>query len=687
MTVTTLEQIRNEFLHEAESAPKLFKDLAKVEQYIAESYKTRALIELIQNADDAGATDFGFHNINGGFIVGNNGRTFTLEDVEALCRSGSSNKQRGGSTIGYRGIGFKSVVNIANRILIYSGDFSFYFDRSQTKNCLKVDVDVPLIRVPHLIEINGNELFEEVFQLKVKFNYTTVFVFQDVIENISLAELSNFDKSSLLFLNNLKSLVINFKEVNRKIFVTQLNNNYENKTQIRITEENEEDEWEVETSKNNRADRVAYKKINGEIVPALLKESVIHSFTPTNEFAGGYIKINGDYTTDPSRKTVDFDELSTKSFQNSIDTIVSSVISILNGNLKRKGFFTPFINIQLLESSRFKTMLFKGIQTNIEKLEIVTQSGISENFTSIRTKPEWLNYEDYEKLCFESIVPIPKEMISVYPELFSFLGILNVRTLNLDEAIQRINVAGVSVIGAAQVFDKIIKQYRYDLSTDKIEKLKELDIFPVNDVSVKATEIKNASVIHNEFMAYLRNNSDGADIAMVLKKMGIELERELVTNNQTGKLFNYLIERKQDTLFTAFKNEPTIKKWRSAEQNAAEYLRSLTIVLSVKDVTQANLGYDLEVMLSNGKRLYIEVKSVSSFSEPFKISNNEYTSAHSYGNDYYIAIVINDDAFIIKFVPNPLKALSFEKKCERWSWYCEQYVSDLQETNEVFIIK
>ncbi len=131
MTIKPLEQLRNEFLHEAQSAPKLFKDLAKVEQYIAESYKTRALIELIQNADDAQSTSFGLHEIDNGFIVGNNGRTFTAEDLESLCRSGSSNKQRGGNTIGYRGIGFKSVVNIANTISVFSGEFNFSFDRAR----------------------------------------------------------------------------------------------------------------------------------------------------------------------------------------------------------------------------------------------------------------------------------------------------------------------------------------------------------------------------------------------------------------------------------------------------------------------------------------------------------------------------------------------------------------------------
>jgi hypothetical protein len=154
MTVSALEQLRNDFLHEAKSAPKLFKDLAKVEQYIAESYKTRALIELIQNADDAQATNFGLHSFEDGFIVGNNGREFTIEDVEALCRSGSSNKIRGSNTIGYRGIGFKSVVNLAKKVFVFSSEFNFFFDKSETQQNLNSNTEGPLIRVPHLLNEN-----------------------------------------------------------------------------------------------------------------------------------------------------------------------------------------------------------------------------------------------------------------------------------------------------------------------------------------------------------------------------------------------------------------------------------------------------------------------------------------------------------------------------------------------------
>lgn len=681
MIITQLEQLRDEFLQEARSAPKLFKDLAKVEQYIAESYKTRALIELIQNADDAGSNCFGLHSIEGGFVVGNNGMTFTIDDVEALCRSGSSNKQRGSNTIGYRGIGFKSVVNIAKRISVFSGDFSFCFDKERTKSSLQSDVDVPLIRVPHLIEENQNILRNSILDLIGEYGYNTIFVFQNIIEEISLEELSGLDKSSLLFLTNLRSVFIKFQSINRSVIVNHINQNQQ--AIIKISEaENGIDEWEVEAAKTNKTDRVAFKKLQGVIVPASTMESVIHSFTPTHEFAGAYIKINGDFTTDPSRKTVDLDELSRKSLANAISIIVNSITSILNGDLTRKGFFSAFVNVT--ESSRFKSLLFKGIEADLGKSEIITSNGTIENVSSIRLKPEWLNYEDYERLSNDGIIPINKELITTYPELFTFLNIINTKTLSLEEIIQRINTTTVSIIGSAQIFEKIINQYRYDLNNNKIEKLKGLKIFPVNNNFVRADEFKKATEITVEFRNFLNTNADPGDVSMLFKKLSIEPER-LSDNIVIGTITDQIFQKQEPTLNTGFKTEPAIKKWRSAEQNAAEYLKSLNAVLSVKDVTQANLGYDLEVMLIKGKRIYVEIKSVSSFSEPFKISNNEYSSAHSYGVDYYIALVINDEPFKMKFVPDPIKTLSFEKKCEKWSWFCEQYSRDLQEVNQIFL--
>ena len=69
------------------------------------------LSELLQNADDAGATEASAY-INGDvFIFEHNGYDFDEDQFASLCRFGFSNK-RSIHTIGFRGVGFKSTFSL-----------------------------------------------------------------------------------------------------------------------------------------------------------------------------------------------------------------------------------------------------------------------------------------------------------------------------------------------------------------------------------------------------------------------------------------------------------------------------------------------------------------------------------------------------------------------------------------------
>lgn len=99
--------------------------------------------ELLQNADDAAAPQSGlsidikFFLLEKYLVVSHNGRHFSNNNVEALCRYGATEteivedeKQHDIDKIGYKGIGFKSVFNIADRVWVLSDDYTFCFDKS-----------------------------------------------------------------------------------------------------------------------------------------------------------------------------------------------------------------------------------------------------------------------------------------------------------------------------------------------------------------------------------------------------------------------------------------------------------------------------------------------------------------------------------------------------------------------------
>jgi len=73
------------------------------------SERTHFIFELIQNAEDAGATELAFELFGDRLELRHNGRPFTEADVRGVCGVGKSGKSGDLTAIGKFGIGFKSV--------------------------------------------------------------------------------------------------------------------------------------------------------------------------------------------------------------------------------------------------------------------------------------------------------------------------------------------------------------------------------------------------------------------------------------------------------------------------------------------------------------------------------------------------------------------------------------------------
>ena len=65
--------------------------------------------------------------------------------------------------------------------------------------------------------------------------------------------------------------------------------------------------WLVTRPRSGDRGSVAFKTDKGHIIPAEIQESVVHSFMPTNTKISIPIKINGDFSTDPSRTIIILD--------------------------------------------------------------------------------------------------------------------------------------------------------------------------------------------------------------------------------------------------------------------------------------------------------------------------------------------------------------------------------------------
>jgi hypothetical protein len=89
------------------------------------SERTHFIFELIQNAEDAGATELAFELFEDRLELRHDGRPFTEADVRGVCGVGKSGKSGDLTAIGKFGIGFKSVYAYTKSPRVYSGDEHF----------------------------------------------------------------------------------------------------------------------------------------------------------------------------------------------------------------------------------------------------------------------------------------------------------------------------------------------------------------------------------------------------------------------------------------------------------------------------------------------------------------------------------------------------------------------------------
>jgi len=154
MLFEALGRLQTALIAEYSQSRGMFTELARIEALLADTCRDRVQYELLQNSDDAAATCVNVEaSADGSVIWMNDGRPFSASDAEALCRSASSAKDRGES-IGYRGIGFKSLAAVSSRIDITSAGARFAFDRAEsvallsTRSHAVAQTDIPLIRIP-----------------------------------------------------------------------------------------------------------------------------------------------------------------------------------------------------------------------------------------------------------------------------------------------------------------------------------------------------------------------------------------------------------------------------------------------------------------------------------------------------------------------------------------------------------
>ncbi len=197
-------------------------------QLIAEAYSdpSHFIYEILQNADDAEATNIVFKLSNKCLKITHNGnKKFDFDDVNAITTIGSSTKVNDINKIGKFGAGFKSVFAITETPEIHSGKFHFYIEK----------YIVPIGCDP--INTNNETIFI------IPFNNNKISA--DKAYKIVSKKLETIEPECLLFLKYLRKIQWETKE-NNGHYLQEISFKYKNKRikRVKISQLNEKDKYE-----------------------------------------------------------------------------------------------------------------------------------------------------------------------------------------------------------------------------------------------------------------------------------------------------------------------------------------------------------------------------------------------------------------------------------------------------------
>lgn len=658
-----IQQVSNSFLEEAQASPRMLEDLASMEKYMSESYDGRTFIELLQNADDAGAKTVCVSEIGDAVIVANDGRAFNENDIISICRSGASSKRRGNS-IGYRGVGFKSATVISTEIVIYSSDVYFTFSKTLCAETLSVSCDkVPTVRIPFIYEDDKlpSNIKNELFRLKMA-GFNTSFVFLKANINKFLTELKGFDSSWLLFLKNVVHVDINMKDVEQKCSLIRKDESDCEKI-VTIKESNKS--WYI-IHDGDIAVAFLFDFHKG-LAPCPVDEAVLHCFLPMIDKTGFAFKINADFSTDPSRKHLIQDELTKLAFSKAAKLLANFIENIFTRKDDRLYGILGLIgnHVSLTTASiEFENELV----TELAWREwILLEDGSCVKAKEVKLLPGWMSERERKEI-LEAIPSFRNKYISslLYDQiekatlLLKKIGAEEIQSENFRNILTNENIVkNLKNELAAKIF-----VYEGRTCFDDKKWVGEVYL-PTGLGLISVKNCSNNSNVNDEYCKVLQQLLNNEEWNVLTEEYSIYEE---IKKHRTKRLGSGAQLKRNSSK----KAQLAINKWKTPIQNcmAVEAMNGF----SAKDISKKCDEYSLMSVGANGKTRYILVVPVAHIGDTIKISEKQYSAAQRIGEDYELFVIAteaSDTEYI--YIKNPYENVELNRVVKEWEWVCDKY--------------
>ena len=194
--------IANQVLERQDKDGMLRRALERIIQLYTD--KSHFVYELLQNAEDAGATKIKFEQYADRLVVMHDGHPFSMPNLQGLCDIGKSDKTDDLNQIGEFGVGFKSVFGICETVGLYSHPTR----ADEEKGFQRFAIEIK--DFTHPIDIEDQDV-DDGYTTKFVFPYSVGFTFSgfqtvDKLNEVLSGRLQNLGITTLLFMKHLQSI-------------------------------------------------------------------------------------------------------------------------------------------------------------------------------------------------------------------------------------------------------------------------------------------------------------------------------------------------------------------------------------------------------------------------------------------------------------------------------------------------
>lgn len=218
-----VKKIETEYILEAKKneATRWLQDFNKEIQEVKQ-YREREILELLQNADDAGSSlvKITLDSVNHILTITNGGPgtiPFTEDGVKSIMYANVSPK-KGAEFIGAKGLGFRSVLNWAEQITIISENIEISFSPDRVEEFWNQSMDLPEATRAKYEVLAGRDhrkvplallSLPSIKETPTTCKHTSIILrYYPEREELIRKELLNFAPTCLLFLHNIKHIII-----------------------------------------------------------------------------------------------------------------------------------------------------------------------------------------------------------------------------------------------------------------------------------------------------------------------------------------------------------------------------------------------------------------------------------------------------------------------------------------------